>query len=54
MTYYQVLEQSKPNEPWHFIAHGARYEKAHAQEAVEAAARLGVKRRMIYCGKVRT
>lgn len=50
---YQILEQSKPGEPWHFIAHGARYEKAHAAEAVACAERLGVRRKAIACGRER-
>lgn len=50
---FQVLEQTAPGEAWHFIAHGARYGKAEAAEAVAMAERLGVRRRAIACGRPR-
>ncbi len=48
---YQVLEQSAPGEPWHFIAHGARMERAEAAQRVASAERLGVRRKAIACGR---
>lgn len=48
---FQVIEQSAPGEPWHFIAHGARYGRAEAAEAVAKADSLGVRRKAIACGR---
>lgn len=50
---WQVIEQSAPGEPWRFLAHGARYGRAEAAEAVAAGERLGVRRKAIACGKAR-
>lgn len=51
---YQVLEQSAPGEPWHFVAHGARYrDKTEAEAAAAAIAKRGGRSRLIPCGTPR-
>lgn len=48
---FQVIEQSAPGEPWHFVAHGARMTRADSAECVARAERLGVRRKAIACGR---
>lgn len=50
---WQILERDKPGDPWRFVAHGARYDKARASDMVRRIKQRGGGVRLIFCGKPR-
>lgn len=47
MKRYQILARSKRGEPWHFLAHGARFEEQEAHAMRDSVASRGELVRLI-------